>query len=243
MKYLLCLSLLAPSLVLAGNTPKTVHPFDDGDTISLTLSSLDVNTLRVSHDRIASITCPPGFCVSEANPKDKFGTVNLNIGVQAPFTAQMATEKGRLLALLVSPEAVPGKIVELKYNQSHLDEQSYFERGFDYPTALTEFTKAMMRYRQQPTPIPGVKIHKIDPNTLPKVNGPLPLIPKVVFSGKDYSGILYRVTNATDHPKTLTTAQFYSVSARSAALDKTTLAPGESTSLYLITGGGGQYVR
>jgi len=243
MKHLLWFILLAPALSFAGNTPKTVHHFDDGDTISLTLSSLDVNTLRVSHDRIVSITCPPGFCSSQANPKDKFGTVNVNIGIQAPFTAQVATEKGRLFALLVSPKAVPGKIVELTYNQSHLDEPSYFERGFDYPTALTEFTKAMMRWRQHPSPIAGVRIHHVDPDTLPKDDGPLPLTPKVVFSGKDYSGILYDVTNATTHTQTLTTAQFYSVSARSAALDKHTLVPGESTSLYLITGGGAQHVQ
>ena len=243
MTHLLWLTLLTPFLVLAGNTPKAVHAFDDGDTISLTLSSLDVNTLRVSHDRIVSITCPPGFCSSHANPKDKFGTVNLNLGIQAPFTAQVATEKGRLLALLISPKAVPGKIVELTYNQRHLDEPSYFERGFDYPIALTEFTKAMMHWRQHPSPISGVRIHPIDPDTLPKDDGPLPLTPKVVFSGKDYSGILYEVTNATERTQTLTTAQFYSVSARSAALERYTLAPGESTSLYLITGGGAQYAQ
>ena len=52
MTHLLWLTLLTPFLVLAGNTPKAVHAFDDGDTISLTLSSLDVNTLRVSHDRM-----------------------------------------------------------------------------------------------------------------------------------------------------------------------------------------------
>ena len=173
MKHLIWLTLLAPVLSFAGNTPKTVHHFDNGDTISLTLSSLDVNTLRVSHDRIVSITCPPGFCSSQTNPKDKFGTVNVNIGIQAPFTAQVATEKGRLFALLVSPKAVPGKIVELTYNQSHLDEPSYFERGFDYPIALTEFTKVMMRWRQHPAPISGVRIHHVDPDTLPKDDGPL----------------------------------------------------------------------
>ncbi|ARC95100.1 type-F conjugative transfer system secretin TraK (plasmid) [Vibrio coralliilyticus] len=243
LRLIALVGLLVPMLATANNTKQSTYTFEDGDTISMPLSSLDVNKIRVKSDRIISIICPTGFCTNQNNAKDKTGSVAVKVNIQAPFTAQVTTEKGRLFALLINPKATPGQIVELTYAQAHLDQKSIFERQFDYPQALTEFTKAMMLWKRDKTPVPGFRIHFVDPDTLPEDTGPLPLTPQVVFSGKDYSGIIYQVTNQTSQTKTLTRSQFYSYAARSASLDSLVLAPGESTTLYLITGGGVGHVK
>lgn len=240
---LLLVTLMSPCLALAENVSMLNYTFNDGDTIPISLSSLDVNRLRVDDDRIMDITCPRGFCTSSAEQRDKTGSIKLTINIPAPFTAQLTTEKGRLFALFVTPKATPGVITQFTYARAHLEQTSVFERKFDYPTALVEFTKATMHWKQYQTPVVGFSVHRVDPDTLPEKRSALPLTPQVVFSGKDYSGIIYQVTNNGDTAVNLTTAQFYSDSARSAALDDVYLKPGESTTLYLVTGGGVNDVR
>ncbi|GLO64192.1 hypothetical protein MACH09_47000 [Vibrio sp. MACH09] len=222
----------------AENVSQVNYTFNDGDTIPITLSSLDVNRLRVKNDRIMEISCPTGFCASSANQQDKTGSIKLNINIAAPFTAQLSTEKGRLFALFITPKATPGFVTQFTYSLAHLEQKSVFEREFDYPSALTEFTKTMMKWKEYQSPVAGFSIHHVDPSTLPPNNSALQITPQVVFSGKDYSGVIYKVTNNSSEAIELTNSQFYSYSARSASLDDFHLVPDASTTLYLVTGGG-----
>ncbi|WP_439899211.1 TraK domain-containing protein [Photobacterium leiognathi] len=62
-RFLFALSMwMLTPLVWAQATPPTTVPFADNETVSLTLSSLDINRLVVRGDRITSVTCPTGFC-------------------------------------------------------------------------------------------------------------------------------------------------------------------------------------
>lgn len=243
-------ALLAAGLVCispwvwAGNVPKATFTFADGDTVPVSLSAININRLVVQDDKIVNITCPLGFCTPNANQKDRRGSVSLKLNVDLPFTAQVSTQKGRLFALFITPKATPGIVTELVPSDRYLSQPSVFERGFDYPTAIASFTKAMMRWQSDRTPIAGFTAHPVDPSTLPGKKGErLPITPQTVFVGKDYSGIIYEVQNKAPHPVTLTTAQFYSEAARSAALDDVELAPNGKTHLYIVTGGGVSDVR
>ncbi|WP_246091889.1 TraK domain-containing protein [Vibrio tasmaniensis] len=108
---------------------------------------------------------------------------------------------------------------------------------------MTALTKAMMRFVHDGAPIAGFKRHDVDPKTLPKDEAALAIIPQTVFVGRDYSGVVYQLKNQGRSDLSLSTAQFYSDSARSAALDAYQLKPGQTTTLYLITGGGAAHVR
>ncbi len=84
----------------------------------------------------------------------------------------------------------------------------------------------------------GFSLHPVDPKTVASAfKDPLAVIPDTVFVGEHFSGIRYRLRNNTATEKVLTPAQFYSLSARSAALSDDHLSPGESGWLYIITGG------
>ncbi|CAH6836360.1 IncF plasmid conjugative transfer pilus assembly protein TraK [Vibrio chagasii] len=238
----LLVALLSPT-ALADNVAKRQFNFTDGDTISVTLSSLNINRLLVKGDKIVNVTCPSGFCTSSANQKDKTGSVSLKINIQLPFNAHITTSKGRIFSLFVNPKATPSVVTEFVPSDVAQEQPSVFDRGFDYPSSLAEFTKKMMHYQRDSTPISGFTLHQVDPKTLPSPKGTLPLVPQVVFVGEDYSGIIYEVKNQSNNNVTLTTAQFYSYAARSAALDRLTLGPNESTHLYLVTGGGVSDVR
>ncbi|WP_198927614.1 TraK domain-containing protein, partial [Vibrio cyclitrophicus] len=79
------LAALSSPLSLADNVAKREIDFNDGDTIPVTLSSLNINRLMVKDDKIVNITCPSGFCTTTANQKDKTGSVSLKINIQLPF--------------------------------------------------------------------------------------------------------------------------------------------------------------
>lgn len=237
------LAALSSPLSLADNVAKREIDFNDGDTIPVTLSSLNINRLMVKDDKIVNITCPSGFCTTTANQKDKTGSVSLKINIQLPFNVHVTTSKGRVFSLFVSPKATPSVVTEFLPSDRERQQPSVFDRAFDYPSALAEFTKQMMHWQFDGTPVSGFTVHPVDPDTLPPDEGALPLIPQVVFVGQDYSGIIYEVQNRSNETVALTTAQFYSYAARSAALDRLTLGPNESTQLYLITGGGVSDVR
>ncbi|TFH89369.1 type-F conjugative transfer system secretin TraK [Vibrio ouci] len=230
-------------LAFASNVQKATFPFTDGDTIPIHLSSININRLVVEDDKILNITCPHGFCTTNGIQKDKTGSVSLKLNVALPFTAHVLTQKGRLFALFITPKATPGIVTAFRPTDRHLSEPSVFERGFDYPSAIANFTKAMMRWKVNGTPISGFTLHPVDPTTLPEKNSSLPVTPQTVFVGKDYSGIIYEITNKSNDSVTLTTAQFYSYAARSAALDKYELGPNDTTHLYVVTGGGISDVR
>ncbi|QFT13607.1 type-F conjugative transfer system secretin TraK [Vibrio sp. THAF190c] len=228
---------------LADNVAKRVIDFTDGDTIPVSLSSLNINRLMVKGDKIVNITCPSGFCTTTANQKDKTGSVSLKINIRLPFNVHVTTQKGRVFSLFVSPKSTPSVVTEFAPSDEEQLRPSVFERGFDYPSALAQFTKKMMLWQRDGTPIDGFSVHPVDPDSLPEKQGDLPLTPRVVFVGRDYSGIIYDVHNLSGDAVTLTTAQFYSYAARSAALDQLTLGPDEHTHLYLVTGGGVSDVR
>jgi len=228
---------------ITANVQKATVAFADGDTIPIQLSSVNINRLLVESDKIINITCPHGFCTTSGVQKDKTGSISLKINVALPFTAHVLTQKGRLFALFITPKATPGIITAFSPTDRHLSKPSVFERDFDYPSAIAQFTKAMMLWKRKGTAIEGFSLHPVDPKTLPKKDTSLPVTPQTVFVGRDYSGIIYQVKNRSSDNVTLTTAQFYSYAARSAALDKTELAPGEATTLYVVTGGGINDVR
>lgn len=238
------LSAIFSSSIFANNVPKATYPFTDGDTIPVSLSSININRLVVQDDKIVNITCPHSFCTLSGNQKDKTGSVSLKLNVNLPFTAHVSTTKGRLFAIFVSPKATPGIVSEFVPSDRHLSQPSVFKRGFDYPAAIANFTKSMMLWQKERTPISGFSAHPVDPKTLPTKKGDLlPATPQMVFVGKDYSGIIYEVHNKSQKAVTLTTAQFYSYAARSAALDKFELPPNAKTHLYIVTGGGASDVR
>ncbi len=230
------LSFLSGSL-MAKNIPSSTYTFNDNDTIPIVLSSLNINRLVVRDDKIMGLDCPTGFCTSKGNKKDASGSITLSLNIALPFTAQVTTQKGRNFTLFITPRKIPGLVSEFIGNANTRTEKSVFTREFDYPTALAQFTKQMMLWTEFSSPIAGFSLHNVDPTTLPKDTNPLAIIPQTVFVGQEYSGIIYKVVNQSSQPMTLSTAQFYSYSARSAAITKERLSPNEDMLLYIVTGG------
>ena len=230
--------LCMPWVIHAKSIPANTYSFAQNDTIVLPLSSVNTNRLVVKGDKILNVQCPKGFCLAKASQRDKSGSIHLKINIALPFTAHVFTEKGQNFSLFINPKAVPAVVSEFipRYAPS---EQSVFEKDMEYPLALGAFTKQMIQWRRTGTAVPGFIVRPIDPKTLPKDTTPLAIIPQTLFSGRPFSGIIYQVKNQSSKTMTLTEAQFYSYASRSASLDKTTLAPGEVTYLYIITGGQG----
>lgn len=231
----LCVSQSA----FAKNVPAKLYAFDDNDTIPIRLSSLNLNRLVVSDDKIATLSCPIGFCTTQGSSKDKSGSITVKLNIALPFTAHVSTTKGRNFALFITPRATPAVVSTFKASNSHVTKKSVFSRGFDYPVQIAKLTKSMVLWTRFKTPIDGFKMHPVDQETLPKTTlSDLAVIPQTVFVGGDYSAIIYKLKNQTTTSMPITTAQFYSFAARSASISKDTLAPNEEALLYVVTGGG-----
>lgn len=236
--YLLLLTMIFSGLAIAENVPSHSFTFMDNDTIPVQLSSLNLNRLVVKDDHIINFTCPTGFCTGLGNKNDKSGSINVRINVALPFNAHVTTQKGRNFSLFINPVARPAVVTEFIGIQNAQTQKSVFDQKFDYPLALAEMTRSMINWKRYGYPISGFSVHHVDPKTLPKNRDSIALIPQTVFVGKDYSGIIYQVKNQSKKDVTLTNAQFYSYAARSASLDDFSLKAGETTTLYVVTGGG-----
>jgi len=238
-RYLTLILSLFIFSVSAKNVPSKVYEFDDNDTIPIKLSSLNLNRLVVKNDKISTLSCPVGFCTTQGNNNDKSGSITIKLNIALPFTAHISTKKGRNFALFITPRATPAIVSEFKASNSHITQKSVFSRGFDYPVEIAKLTKEMILWSRFKKPISGFKMHPVDPESLPKTNNSsLAIIPQTVFVGADYSAIIYKIKNQTKTEMNITTAQFYSYSARSASISKDKLAPNEAALLYVVTGGG-----
>ncbi|WP_338728991.1 type-F conjugative transfer system secretin TraK (plasmid) [Shewanella baltica] len=254
---------LLPLSALAENTPPKHYGFNDSETVPIELSSVDINRLVVEGDKITSIDCPEGFCVVTGTKSDKSGAARVNLNLAMPFTAYVSTEKGRHFGLFISPKAIPA--VTSIFTAAHYREEqpSVFDKKTPYPTMMTEFTAHMIRYLNTGKPIDGYQVHivnapieaspthdeprgtetSVDDLMFTRLNEQLPkpagltTEPAVVFTGKHFNGIIYRLTNHAALPVTLTTAQFYSPTTRAAALSAYELAPLQTGHLFVVSGG------
>lgn len=254
---------LLPMSVLAANTPPKHYGFNDSETVPIELSSVDINRLVVEGDKITSIDCPEGFCVVTGTKSDKSGAARVNLNLAMPFTAYVSTEKGRHFGLFISPKAIPA-VTSIFTAEHYREEQpSVFDKKTPYQTMMTEFTAQMIRYLNTGKPIDGYRVHLISDGTedtkvdneprstetsideamfsrlneqTPEPEG-LTTKPVVVFTGKHFNGIIYRVTNHSEIQVTLTTSQFYSPTTRAAALSTYDLAPQQTGHLFIVSGG------
>ena len=97
----LLLSLFMLSAASANTAPVTIT-FSDNETVSASLSSVDMNRLVVRDDRIKNIQCPTGFCTIDARPSDKSGAIFVSLNMMTPFTFYVRTESGRNFGVFVS---------------------------------------------------------------------------------------------------------------------------------------------
>ena len=252
---------------VAKNTPPAQYHFNDSDMVPVVLSSVDINRLVVKGDKITSIHCPEGFCVVTGTKSDSSAAALLSLNLAVPFTAYISTAKGRQFGLFISAKAKPGVTSIFTSEHYSREQPSTFDKGSPYTTMMSEFTAQMMRYLATGQLIDGYQVNIIDNtkenvtkalsrhshkglgprkfNTrAASTSGPSELTPTglttepaIVFTGKHFNGIIYRLTNHSPQVMTLTTAQFYSPTVRAAALSTPTLNSQQVGHLFVVSGG------
>lgn len=253
---------ITPLQAFAKNTPPTHYTFNDSETVHIELSSVDINRLIVANDKITSIDCPQGFCVITGAKADSSGAAKINLNLAVPFTAYVSTQKNRHFGLFITPKAKPA-VTSIFTPEHYREEQpSVFDKQTPYTTQMTEFITQMMRYHATGAPVNGYRIHHIDTTkeelaylarhhgakgfstratykTKEPIERPTGLSqePAVMFTGKHFNGIIYRLTNHSPEKMTLTTAQFYAPTVRASALSTHTLLTQQTGYLFVVSGG------
>ncbi|WP_305810549.1 type-F conjugative transfer system secretin TraK [Photobacterium leiognathi] len=244
-RFLFALSMwMLTPLVWAQATPPTTVPFADNETVSLTLSSLDINRLVVRGDRITSVTCPTGFCTlpmsgeegAIAAPTDPQGASLIALEVQEPFTLYITTEKGHSFGAFVRPLAVPAVTTVFVPLARDTQQAAQFEKSSPYEEVIASLIRHMISETvpqgYQITPVTMSGKRKQADSTPQEVT----LTPTLTYQGEVLTGTVYTVTNNTANTVTLHPTAFYQQGVKALSFSSPTLRPHSSLVMYQVTG-------
>lgn len=226
---------LAQSAIAA--QPLTI-PFSDNETLSLNLSSLDINRLVVQDDRITSITCPTGFCTMPAGneegvmaPVDPQGAGLIGINVQEPFTLYITTEKGRSFGAFVRPLAVPAITTVFVSTERDTEQAAEFEKQSPYSQTIATLIRHMV---QDSTPEGYIRT----PITVKKseVHAKLIITPLISYQGEALTGVTYRVSNKTAQYLPVSPTSFYNQGVKAVSFSSESIPPHSSIYMYQVIG-------
>lgn len=241
MKYWLFPLLILSTSAMAAQP--SIMSFSNNETLTTKLSSVDINRLVVRDDKITNVVCPSGFCTlpmgsgdqGSAIPLDKSGAALISLNVEEPFTFYISTLKGKNFGVFVTPLRIPAITTEFVSSERDTGEAFKFEASSPYQEMLVDLMKSMMRFNDTQTPPEGYVYTKIaEKKRKPAV---LDVIPRRVFSGHLFSGLVYEVKNNGSSEVTLNNTRFYVNGLRALSVDKKVLRAGESTLMYQIVSG------
>ncbi|MGR5187296.1 type-F conjugative transfer system secretin TraK [Photobacterium damselae] len=217
--------------------PLTI-PFSDNETLSLNLSSLDINRLVVQDDRITSITCPTGFCTMPAGneegvmaPVDPQGAGLVGINVQEPFTLYITTEKGRSFGAFVRPLAVPAITTVFVSTERNTEQAAEFEKQAPYAQTIATLIRHMVL---DTTPEGYIRA----PITVKqsKIQAKLITTPVISYQGESLTGVTYRVSNKTAQHLPVSPTSFYQQGVKAVSFSSESIPPHSSIYMYQVVG-------
>ncbi|MGR5116272.1 type-F conjugative transfer system secretin TraK [Photobacterium damselae] len=233
----LCALIFAPTVL--ATAPNTVL-FSDNETVSVNLSSLDINRLVVKDDKITSVTCPTGFCTMPANPVgesgmgapiDPQGAGLISLNVLEPFTLYITTEKGRGFGVFVRPLAVPAITTVFLSTERDTQKAQEFEKQSPYDQTLASLISHMIKET-----IPeGFAFQKITAKK-PIEQAKLLLTPTASYQGEHLTGITYKISNKTAQYIKVEPTSFYGADVKAVSFSSMSIPPHGSIYMYQIQG-------
>tara|TARA_B100001094_G_scaffold269524_1_gene273767 strand:- start:4478 stop:5236 length:759 start_codon:yes stop_codon:yes gene_type:complete len=230
----------------ANTPPKTIY-FNDNETVNAVLSSIDMNRIVIDGDQVQNISCPSNFCTISAKKSDQSGAVLLSLSTHVPFVLYVTTKNQKNFGVFVTPQAQPATTTIFKNKSSRLPSFVQLKKEMPYESLLADFMKSMIQFHQgQLKKVDGFHISLV-PNASQQdmiqsasEDKTVLVIPTIVFSSQEMSGMIYRLINQTGQIKNIHASDYYSESARAASVSRATLGVGEEALLYIITSKGGE---
>jgi conjugal transfer pilus assembly protein TraK len=238
-----------------------VRHVSDHQTVTVPLSSQDINHLSVPNDRIVEVVCPNGFCLSTHFDDDPYGSSLLGLAVDVPFTFYVTTEQGHQFGVLVTPRQQPG--VTVQFVVDSVVKQVLPERwtALPYTEQIVAIMRAMIRWPDHddsqftiapvaalPTdnrrPVRRIEAKPSSRHWVRHGTGQhayyqaLTMTPLRIVYADTLQGITYRLTNHSDDSITLTEQPFYQPGIRAVSLADTVVPAGHSVLIYQVLGQG-----
>ena len=239
-----------------------VRHVSDHQTVTVPLSSQDINHLSVPNDRIVEVVCPNGFCLSTHFDDDPYGSSLLSLAVDVPFTFYITTEQGHQFGVLVTPRQQPG--VTVQFVVDSVVKQVLPERwtALPYTEQIVAIMRAMMRWPDHDAsqfaivPVSAPPSDRASSAPRKGIQAPsrhwvrhgtgqhayyqaLTMTPLRIVYADTLQGITYRLTNHSDDSITLTEPPFYQPGIRAVSLADTVVPAGRSVLIYQVLGQGG----
>jgi conjugal transfer pilus assembly protein TraK len=224
-----CLSLILSTNLYATNALTTIK-FEEGESLNLTLSSLNFNRIEVEGQRIVKVSFPEHSFIVEQNkddPDDLDGAVVLKPLAHIPLTVYFTTSGNHHFSATIKPADELGKTIKLAskklkgFDYVKAQEQNQYQNS-DLLTSLMEglAPEGYQELAVKPAPF-YLKNHlKV---TLVKH-----------YQGKEQGGYVYLVENQSGNRITLNPVLFENPKLLSMEVSKKVLQPLQSAYFYGI---------
>ncbi|USQ15572.1 type-F conjugative transfer system secretin TraK (plasmid) [Legionella lytica] len=216
---------------------QTAVPVANNGEISLSLSANNYNRILIKDDEIWDFAFPPGALGIQQDKGDHSVYV---LPVRAPVTLFITTKLGRHYSLTVNTEDSLGKTIELipKEPVPVLAKESPVKKPEkvleeEVPQAIT----SLLSHMEQHKPFTDVAV-KRHFGRVERWNRGLTLQINETWEGKELLGEAITLRNGGKHPLQLAQDWFVKDGTLAVKFSKSTIAPGETATLYRIQGVG-----
>jgi type-F conjugative transfer system secretin TraK len=209
-------------LLVAGMACGMQVEVDEEHPVSVDISKEGINMVRISQDRIASITAPNNI---EAQHNAKTGDIALKALTDKPVDVFLVTEKGRHLQLHLLPTNIAAANIVLQVTGT---ESAAWELGQPYTKILVELLKAM--YNQHKLEGYQVETAQGKPGSLK--GGKLQLIASYI--GAKVQGDIYEFTNTSKELVFLKQRDLYQMGVRAVSIVDANVYPNATTRVFVM---------
>ncbi|MBK2123759.1 type-F conjugative transfer system secretin TraK [Fangia hongkongensis] len=215
--------------------PPVVVTLGNNETVQLSMSEHQLNRLFVKGDSISNIDCPQSFCEISFDKDDPSGAVKIKYHTNNAFTYHVTTHGGYNFSVNVTPKINAsglGDTVEFVLIGGNPTKKAT-EEDSPYQKLIIKRMRQMMQNKESDN-FSYVAVKPDGDQSANTIYDNLMVRPIKAYQSATLKGVVYQLTNTGKLATPLAESQFYTHGDRAIALDQHSLAPHQSTYLYVL---------
>lgn len=206
-----------------GSTVQVIT-FRDGGSDMVDVSQREINIIRLPSSDVKIVTNSNNIDIKimGENALMQF------VGEPQPTSLVLLSKKG-IHTLTVIPRGIPSATIVIKDEVQDKGEAHEWEISHSYIDVIKKLIKSMY----QETPPSGYKVEKTNKPVTPLWEGTT-LVHQYRYYGASLIGDVYEFKNIGQHQITVKPSEFYTKGVLAVSVDTETLAPGQSTKVYIV---------
>lgn len=226
-KYLLTLVLVLPLPAFA----LQFKPALDNDTLTAQISNKELNRISVAGDRIQHMRGASGaYIYKNDNQQGEVYIQPTDFYLHKSFSVFITTEQGKNYTLRLIPKNMAADTILIEPRDANRRAADQWERGAPYTEALTRLIAAMVNHIAPD----GYAVNAIDKPIAQHLGDIATYHLNTIYQGVHLSGRIYELHNRLSTSITLSEREFWHPGVRAVTLQDETVAPHDSTLVYIV---------